>query len=112
MSVLRYNIFLRFSTKTYVVSTQKDRLKETILSSNQKICYITPIKDLLWLAVTSFHWFWQILMSTSDELNLVQDRLTSGFGSATRQLKIDPSKFSPGHVDIILKAKIDIGKLT
>ena len=51
-------------------------------------------------------------MSTSDELNLAQDRLASGFVSAARQLKIDRIKSNPGHVDIILTAKIDIGKLT
>ena len=33
-----------------------------------------PIKDLLQLAETSFHWLWQILMSTSDELNLAHNR--------------------------------------
>ena len=27
------------------------------------ICYMTPIKDLLWLDETSLHWLWQILMS-------------------------------------------------
>ena len=27
-------------------------------------------KDFLWLAETSFHWLWQILMYNSDELNL------------------------------------------
>ena len=32
------------------------------------------MKDLLWLAEISFYWLWQILMSTSDELNLAQDR--------------------------------------
>ena len=31
------------------------------------------IKDLRWLAETSFHWLWLILMSTSDELNLAHD---------------------------------------
>ena len=35
---------------------------------------MTPIKDLLLLAKTSFPWLWQILMSTSDELSLAQDR--------------------------------------
>ena len=39
-------------------------------------------------------------MSTSDELNLAQDRLTSGFVSADRQLIIHLTKFSPGQVDI------------
>ena len=34
-------------------------------------------KDLRRLAETSFHW-WHILMSTSDELKLAQDRTTSG----------------------------------
>ena len=47
-------------------------------------CYMTPIKDLLWLAETGFHWLWQILMSTSDGLNLAQDRSASGFVSADR----------------------------
>ena len=50
---------------------------------------MTPIKDFLWLAETSFHWIWQILMYTSDELNLAQDRSTSGFVSADRQLNIN-----------------------
>ena len=36
--------------------------------------YMTPLKDLLWLAETSFDWLWQILMCTSVELNLAQDR--------------------------------------
>ena len=39
-------------------------------------------------------------MSTSDELNLAQDRSTSGFVSAARQLKIDWTKFSRGQIDI------------
>ena len=58
------------------------------------------MKDLLWLAETSFHWLWQILIFTSDELNLAQDRSTSGFVSAVRQLKIDWTKFSLGQVDM------------
>ena len=61
---------------------------------------MTPIEDLLWLAGTSFDCLWQILMSTSDELNLAQDMSTSGFVSADRQLKIDWTKFSPEQVDI------------
>ena len=31
-------------------------------------CYMTHIKYLLWLAETSLHWLWHILMSNSDEL--------------------------------------------
>ena len=33
------NQFCYFSTKTYVVGTQKNRLNETILLSTQNICY-------------------------------------------------------------------------
>ena len=32
------NIFSYFLTKTYIVSTQKKRLNETVLSSTQNIC--------------------------------------------------------------------------
>ena len=32
------------------------------------LLYDTPIKDLLWLAETSLHWLWHIMMSNSDEL--------------------------------------------
>ena len=32
------NIFFYFSTKTYVVGTQKNRLNETVLLSTQNIC--------------------------------------------------------------------------
>ena len=35
---------------------------------------MTPIKDFRWLDETSFHWLWQILISTSDELDLAQNR--------------------------------------
>ena len=53
-------------------------------------------------------------MSNSDELNLAQDRLTSGYFSADRQLK--STKFGPGQVNMIffhcfLTAKIDIETL-
>ena len=55
-------------------------------------CYMTPIKDLLWLAETSLHWLWQILMSNSDELKT---------GNITdRELKIDWTKSSPGDIKI------------
>ena len=37
---------------------------------------MAPIKDLVWLAETGFHWFGQVLMSTSDDLNLAQDMST------------------------------------
>ena len=33
------NIFIYFSTKTYVVGTQKNRLNERVLLSTQNICY-------------------------------------------------------------------------
>ena len=39
-------------------------------------------------------------MTTSDGLNLAQDRYTSGFVGAARQLKIDLTKLSPGQVDL------------
>ena len=53
---------------------------------------MTPIKDLLWLAETSLHWLWQILMSNSDELNT---------GNITdRELKIDWTKFCTGDIKI------------
>ena len=45
------------------------------------------LKDLQCLAETSFHRLWEILMSSSDELTLAQDKSTSGFANATRQLK-------------------------
>ena len=48
---------------------------------------MTPIKDIRQLAETSFHWLWQVLMSNSDELNLAQDRSTSGFVSVNKQIK-------------------------
>ena len=57
-------------------------------------------KDLLWLAETSFHWLWQILIFTSDELNLVQDRLTLRFFIADRQLIIVWAEFCAGQVNI------------
>ena len=42
-------------------------LKEVIQKTNNiSVCYMTPIKYLLWLAETSLHWLWQILMSNSD----------------------------------------------
>ena len=85
--------------KQHFISEQKEKLFRTF-TVGKNYCYMTPIKDLLWLAETSFHWLWQILMSTSDELKLVQDRSTSRFVSAARQLKIDWTKFSPGQVDI------------
>ena len=51
---------------------------------------MTPIKDLLWLAETSLHWLWQILMSNSDEPKT---------GNITdRELKIDWTKSSPGDI--------------
>ena len=43
------------------------------------------------MAETSFHWLWQILMSTSDELNLAQGR--SGFVGGARQLKCTDPHF-------------------
>ena len=46
-------------------------------------CYMTPIKDLLWLAETSLHWLWQIMISNSDE------QVNISFVSADRELKID-----------------------
>lgn len=36
---------------------------------DKSLCYMTHRKDLLWLAKTSFHMLWQILMSTSYKLN-------------------------------------------
>ena len=36
--VCNWNYFCYFSTKTYVVGTQKNRLNETILLSNQNTC--------------------------------------------------------------------------
>ena len=39
---------------------------------DNKICYMTHITYLLSLAETSFHWLRHILMSNSDELNLVK----------------------------------------
>ena len=57
---------------------------------SHKLCYMTPIKDLLWLATTSLHWLWQILMSNSDEPKT---------GNITdRELKIDWTKSSPGDI--------------
>ena len=51
---------------------------------------MSPIKDLLWLAETSLHWLWQILMSNSDELKT---------GNITdRELKIDWTRSSPGDI--------------
>ena len=77
---------------------------------------MTPIKDFLWLAETSFRLLWQILMSNSDKLNFAQDMSTSGFVSAARQLNIDWIKLSPWRVVItfftaVWQLKIDFGKL-
>ena len=52
--------FLNEGTFTPISSVQDER---DILN-----CYMPPIKDLLWLAETSLHWLWQIMMSNSDEL--------------------------------------------
>ena len=38
------------------------------LQQEKHYCYMTPRKDLLWLAETSLHWLWQIMMSNRDEL--------------------------------------------
>ena len=46
----------------------------TMSGSLKQVCYLTPIKDLLWMAETSFHWLWQISTFIIDELNLAQDR--------------------------------------
>ena len=79
---------------------------------------MTSIKDLLWLAETGFHWLWQIWMFSSDEVNLAQDgQVDIRFVKATRQLKVDWTKFSLWQVDITFvtaawQLKIDIGKLT
>ena len=55
--------------------------------SVKSYCYMTPIKDLLWLAETSLHWLWQILMSNSDELKT---------GNITdTELKLDWTRSSP-----------------
>ena len=53
---------------------------------------MTPIKDLLWLAETSLHWLWQIMISNSDELRQVN----ISFVKLDRELKIDWTKSSPG----------------
>ena len=70
-------------------------------------CYMTPIKDLFWLAETSLHWLWQILMSNSDELKT---------GNITdRELNIDWTKSSPGDIGFVTatwELKIDIATLT
>ena len=58
---------------------------------------MTPIKDFLWLAETSLHWLWQIMMSNSDELrtgNIV-------YVSADRELKIDWNKSSPCNITFV-----------
>ena len=31
-----------------------------------RFCYMTPLNYVLWLAETSSHWLWQVLMSNSD----------------------------------------------
>ena len=38
LRVRNKNLFFYFSTKTYVVGTQKKRLNETVLLSTQNIC--------------------------------------------------------------------------
>ena len=52
-----------------------------------------PIKDLLWLAETSLHWLWQIMMSNSDELRTG----SIIYVSVDRELKIDWTKSSQGN---------------
>ena len=67
------------------------------MSYNKTYCYMTPIKNLLWLAETSLHWLWQILMSNSDEFrtgNIVNV-------SADRELKIDWTKCSPFNITFV-----------
>ena len=67
-------------------------------------CYMTPIKDLLWLAETSLHWLWQILMSNSDELKT---------GNITdRELKINLAQVTLSFVTATWELKIDIATLT
>ena len=59
-------------------------------------CYMTPIKGLLWLAETSLHWLWQIMMSNSDELKTLTLVVI-----ADRELKIDWTKSSPGNIAFV-----------
>ena len=69
------------------------------------------MKYLLWLAETSLHWLWQILMSNSEELrtgNIVNV-------SADRELKIDWTKSSTCNITFVTvdrELKIDIATLT
>ena len=57
-----------------VVGSYSCKIWITFICKKQKHCYMTPIKDLLRFAETSFHWLWQILMFTSHELKITQDR--------------------------------------
>ena len=69
-------------------------------------CYMTPIKDLLWMAETSLHWLWQIMMSNSDELRTLCQ--------CWQTAKIDCSKSSPGDMPFFnatWQLKIDIETL-
>ena len=42
----KFNQFSHFSTKTYVVGTQKNRLHETVLLSTQNICYKLWVRNI------------------------------------------------------------------
>ena len=90
-----YNKMGLDARKPHIVACEQQRRRPTWPSAHVN-CYMPPIRDILWLAETSFQWLRPILMSTSDELNLAQDRSTSGFVSAEQTAKIDWTKFSPG----------------
>ena len=62
------DFFLKhLSQKNQQTTTKHEKLPNIQIVYNGW-CYMTPIKYLLWLAETSLHWSWQILMSNSDEL--------------------------------------------
>ena len=80
-------------------------------------CCMTPIKGVICLAETSFQWLWQILMFINDELNLAQDRQTSGFSVLWDSLKkielnLAPARRTSFFFTAAWQLKIDIEKLT
>ena len=67
-------MFDHLETQLYLTLANSEDADEMLCYDCKCCCYMTPMKDLLWLAETSFHLLWLILMFTSDELNIAQDR--------------------------------------
>ena len=69
-----YYIYMLNAQQTYQLR-QIDNLCHYMHA--QKSCCMTPIKHLLWIAETSLHWLWQIMMANSEiQVTLVLSVLT------------------------------------